>query len=219
MLDHEVAIVYKKVKHANLKVKPNLEVVLTVPLNMTRREIDYILQKRAHWIHEKLALVRDRKPVVKELVSGEALAYLGKQYRLKVIEFASEGATLTADYLQLYVNDKHNYSRKQQLVTQWYRTQAEEQFALLIHKYQPCVNRPVNRVTIKSMTTRWGSCNPRKGTINLNLELIKYPKPAIEYVVLHELTHLIHRYHNRQFYNHISMYMPDWKERKAQLGK
>ncbi len=88
----------------------------------------------------------------------------------------------------------------------------------MIDDYQKIVQKEITKVRIKSMKTRWGSCNYTKGYINLNLELIKKPKCAIEYVIFHELTHLIYPNHSKQFYSYISKYMPDWQERNKKLN-
>lgn len=217
MQSSSVKILYKDVKHANLKVKPTQEVILTVPLDMSEKEIEYILKKRASWITKQLELFSQNQEPTKELVSGESFVYLGKRYRLKVIESQEEKAKLTRGYFEIHVKDKNAYAKKQKLIENWYRAKAQEHFQKIIAKYSPIVKVDIKSVRIRSMKTRWGSCNPKKSYINLNLELIKKPKIAIEYVIFHELAHLLYHNHDRAFYNYLSLHMPDWRERKERL--
>lgn len=217
MQKNNVKIIYKDVKHSNLKVKPNKEVILTVPLCMTDKEIEHILKKRASWIKKQLELFSKNEQQKKELVSGESFIYLGRTYRLKVIESKDEKAKLNRGYFELYVKNKSDYSKKEKLIENWYKKKAEEHFEKTIEKYSPIVKVDIKTVRIRSMKTRWGSCNPKKSYINLNLELIKKPKVAIEYVVFHELVHLVHHNHDKHFYNYLSLHMPDWKLKKEKL--
>lgn len=217
MSDDNVQIIYKDVKHSNLKVKPNKEVILTVPLGMTDREIEHILKKRTSWINKQLELFSKNEQQKKELVSGESFVYLGRTYRLKVITSIDEKAKLNRGYFELYIKDKDDYSKKEKLIENWYKKKAKEHFQKTIDKYSPIVKINIKTIRIRAMKTRWGSCNPKKSYINLNLELIKKPKVAIEYVVFHELVHLVHHYHNAQFYSYLSSYMHDWEKRKKKL--
>ena len=208
-MQHSIQIIRKKVKNANLKVKPNLEVILTIPHHYPQHIIDLIIEKRHDWITKKLEYFQKNKPTApKELISGENIKFLGKEYYLKVIQDNYNQVTIDNNFVLLTV---------QNTIESWYKQKANLIFLKLIEKYSLIVNLPVNRITIRKMKTRWGSCNPYKGYINLNLELIKKPIYAIEYVVLHELTHLIHYNHDKNFYNYIAKHMPDWKKRKNML--
>jgi predicted metal-dependent hydrolase len=155
--------------------------------------------------------------VTKELVSGESFAYLGRNYRLKIIEAEIESVTICDEYLHININDKSDYNKKLKLIDAWYKKQAEHHFLLIMDKYLKIVKKEVNKISIKQMKTRWGSCNPKKAYINLNLELIKKHPSAIEYVILHEIAHLEHYNHDRNFYNYVASYMPDWQLRRSKL--
>ena len=214
-----IEIIKKRVKHINLKVKPTGEVILTAPIWCSNEDIEYVLKKRAEWITQKVAYFQEhRDTTTKEYVSGENFCYLGRNYRLKVIESSKESVKLQRDYLQLFVNDTCNLERKKSLIKEWYTQQAKIYFQRAIEKYQPIVNREIKAVRIKEMRTRWGSCNSVKGYINLNLKLIEKPLECIEYVVFHELVHLVHANHSRHFYDYLTFYMPDWRERKERLN-
>ncbi|SMN15060.1 Putative predicted metal-dependent hydrolase [uncultured Candidatus Thioglobus sp.] len=154
---------------------------------------------------------------MQEYVSGENCRFLGRNYRLKVVQSSEESVKLKGGYLNLSVKDKDNFKRKEHLIKQWYFEKAENHIKKAFNKYQPIVNKEVKSVRIRKMKTRWGSCNPAKSYINLNSELIKSSIQCIEYVVFHELTHLIYPNHDESFYNYLSLHMPNWKIVKQNL--
>ncbi len=186
----KIKVIKKDVKHINIRVKPNCDVILTAPINTKEIDITYVLKKRAGWIDKKIAFYKEyQRAVPKEYVSGENFCYLGRNYRLKVIESSDEGVKLQRGYLQVFVKDTDNLIKKKKLVKEWYLIKAEIHFQKAIEKYQPIVKKEIEYIRIREMKTRWGSCNPVKGYINLNSELIKKPTECIEYVVFHELAH------------------------------
>jgi len=214
-----IQIIKKDVKNISLKVRPNCEVILTAPLKTTDEHIEFILKKRAKWVKEKKEFYKDNQlSYPKEYVSGENFKYLGRNYRLKVIEANNEIVKLQNGYLKLFIKDTTNLIQKQKLINHWYKEKAKIHFKKALDTYKPIIKKDINSVKIREMKTRWGSCNPSKGYINLNSELIKKPKKCIEYVIFHELSHLVHINHNKQFYNFMSVYMPDWKQRKDKLN-
>lgn len=216
----EIEIVRKDVKQINIKVKPNCDVILTAPTDTKEADIAYVLKKREAWIDKKIAFYQENQAQTpKEYVSGENFRYLGRNYRLKVIESKSEGVKLQRGYLQVFVKNTGNLVKKKRLVKEWYLLKAEVHFQKAIEKYQPVVKKEIANIRIREMKTRWGSCNPSKGYINLNPELIKKPTECIEYVVFHELAHLVHADHSAKFYSYLTLYMPDWWERKDRLEK
>ncbi len=217
-MNKRIVIVKKDVKHFNLKVKPSGEVILTAPANSEEKEIAWLLKKRADWIAKKIDFFNAYRDMsAKEYVSGENFRYLGRNYRLKVIEDREEGVKLQRGYLQLFVKKREDVVRKKRLLRQWYRQKAEYHFHKAIEKFHPLVQKEIGTVRIREMKTRWGSCNPTKGYINLNLKLIEKPRECIEYVVFHELAHLVHSSHDKYFYAFLDLYMPDWKRRKERL--
>lgn len=216
---NNIQIIHKKIKHINLKVKPNLEVILSVPLGTTQTTIKKVVSERTHWIQEKLEFFKQNITPTKELVSGELISYLGRNYRLKIHKGNTELVELcTNGYLNVTLKDTNNLKKKHNLIDKWYKEKAIHHFSQIIEKYTRILNKSVNKVTIRKMKTRWGSCNPQKSYINLNLELIKKDILSIEYVILHELAHLTHYNHDKKFYGYVATYMPDWKIRKKMLA-
>ena len=215
----------KNVKNINLNIRVNGEVVVTA-----REEVplDYIMSfvgRKSRWIIKQNKYFKEYATESigkKELVSGETIKYLGRQYRLKVQESTDEQVKYFRGYIYLYVKDKTNYKRKEELLNKWFDFKCKETFNEIYNKVYPILSKynvPRAKITIRKMKSRWGSCIAEKESIILNRELIKAPKYCIEYVILHELVHLIYKNHNNEFYDFLYTLMPDWKERKRILDE
>lgn len=209
----------KNVKNVTLKVKRDNTVHLTVPNAASDDYIEKVLESKKSWIESQLKSFEENyeKPQEKEMVSGESFKYLGRSYRLKVIEDKEEGVRLYRGYIEIHVKDKSNTSKKRELLKKWYQEKAKKKFSELIHEYEKVVKEEVSSIRVITMQTRWGSCNVESRNINLNLELIKKPRYCIEYVILHELAHLKYPNHSKQFWEYMSVHMPNWKWRKEKL--
>lgn len=218
-MQSDVKIIKKDVKNITLKVRPNGEAILTAPNSASDEHIKFIMQKRVQWIAQKRAFFASFKMPQKEYVSGEDFRYLGRSYRLKVVQSKEERVKLQRGYLELFVKDKSDLKRRENLIYEWYHEKAMIYFFNILQKFNKIVKQDIKSVKIRQMKTRWGSCNPYKSYINLNIELIKKPKACIEYVVFHELAHLLYPDHSKKFYDYLTLYMPDWQKRKEILEK
>jgi zinc metalloprotease len=218
-MQSDVKIIKKDVKNITLKVRPNGEAILTAPNSASDEHIKFIMQKRVQWIAQKRAFFASFKMPQKEYVSGEDFRYLGRSYRLKVVQSKEERVKLQRDYLELFVKDKSDLKRRENLIYEWCHEKAMIYFFNILQKFNKIVKQDIKSVKIRQMKTRWGSCNPYKSYINLNIELIKKPKSCIEYVVFHELVHLLYPDHSKKFYDYLTLYMPDWQKRKEILEK
>lgn len=214
-----VKIVRKDVKNITLKVRPNGEAILTTPKAASDEHIKFIIEKRAKWIAQKRAFFASFKTPQKEYVSGDDFKYLGRSYRLKVVQSKEERVKLQRGYLELFVKDKSDIKRKRNLVYEWYNEKATLYFFNILQEFNKIVKQDIKSVKIRQMKTRWGSCNPYKSYINLNIELIKKPRACIEYVVFHELVHLLYPDHSKKFYDYLTLYMPDWQKQKEILER
>jgi predicted metal-dependent hydrolase len=217
---------YKNVKNLNLSIKPDQSVFVSVPINTPYEKVEVFVKSKANWIITKTSKFELTKPLhngEKEYVSGETFKYLGKQYRLKIEEVTSkEFVTIKSSYITIFVKKKDNIRRKQNLLNDWFRKRAHSVFQEAMDEMYPLVQGDLDTkpaIEIKTMTKRWGSCLRSKNTVLLNFELIKAPRDCINYVVLHELIHFIHKNHDSKFYNHLTVLMPNWKERKAILDE
>ena len=218
-MSNEVKIIKKEVKNITLKVRPNGEAILTAPKSASDEHIKFIIEKRAKWIAKKRAFFASFKTSQKEYVSGEDFKYLGRSYRLKVVQSKEECVKLQCGYLELFVKDKSDLKRKENLIYEWYHEKATLYFFNILQEFNKIVKQDSKSVKIRQMKTRWGSCNPYKSYINLNIELIKKPRACIEYVVFHELAHLLYPNHSKKFYDYLTLYMPDWQKRKEILER
>ena len=223
MIEFEVE--RKNVENINLKVKPDMTVVVSAN---SKVPLDYILnfvRQKAPWIMKNIGYFKDVQPeykLVKEYVSGESFKYLGKQYRLKVEGSLEESVRYYQGFIELTVKNKKDAVRKKKLIDKWYREKAVKKFSESLKRIYPLVQNygiQYPQIQIKTMKARWGSCLEDKNTIVLNRELIKAPKFCIDYVVLHELVHFKYRNHDAEFYNFMTSLMPDWKQRKEILDE
>lgn len=215
----------KKVKNVNLNIKVNGDVIVTAKDEVPLEFIEGFILRKASWIIKQVKYYKAHEvkgKYEKELVSGESIKYLGKQYRLKVVESEEEYVKYLRGYIYLYVKDKSNYRKKEQLLNNWFDIKCREVFKSLYEEMYLMVSKygvPDVKINIRKMKTRWGSCMAEKNTIILNRDLIKAPKYCIKYVVLHELVHMIYKEHNNEFYDFLFTLMPDWKERKRILDE
>ena len=222
----EFTILRKKVKNLNLNIRPDMTISVSaceeVPIDTIKR----FVKNKAPWILKNLNYFRDVQPESiskKNYISGETFKYLGKQYRLKVEESVEkESVTYYQGFICLTIRDKSNVKRKEKLINEWYREKAIKNFEDSLKRIYPLVEKYVSskpEIQIREMKSRWGSCIIEKNKILLNLELIKAPKFCIDYVVLHELIHFRFNKHNTEFYDFMTVLMPDWKQRKAILDE
>ena len=221
----EFELIRKDVKNVNLNVKPTLEVVVSANDDVPLEHIKRFVHRKGGWISEQLRYFDryaqpDKPP--KEYVSGESFKYLGRQYRLKVYPGETDSIRYYRGVIQLYVRHPKDKKRKQALLRDWYAEKSAAKFSQAVDRMYPMVKAmgvPEPVMKIRQMKTRWGTCLPDKGVIQLNADLIKAPMVCIEYVALHELLHFIHKNHDREFFLSLSALMPDWEERKRILDE
>lgn len=218
----EFELTYSNRKTLGITVNPDLSVQVKAPENADRETIFKKVEKRASWILEQKRFFLEFEPRKIDYLykSGESHYYLGRQYLLKIETGKAEEVFYQGRYLVVETRDKSKENIKKLLDT-WYRKRAKIKFAEyaepLIERFKKYKVEP-NKIYIQSMKTRWGSCSA-KGNIILNPELIKAPKPCIEYVIIHEFCHLIHRNHNRAFFRLLAQEMPDWEKWKDKLER
>lgn len=221
-MQYKINILYKDVK--NLKISLNKDGVVTVtsPKGVTKKEIYDLLESKKSWLdkHAKRLLQHSKFDYEGyQLNNGDSVYFLGREYPIKLVESKQNIIVEHDDYLEFLLNLSviNNREFKLQLLEEFYKDRADIILNNLVAKYLKITNQDIQRVTIKKTKTRWGSCNHVKKTINLNYNLVLRDIKAIEYVVLHEIAHLTHPNHSREFYRYVAEYMPDWKARESQL--
>ncbi|MDD3036954.1 M48 family metallopeptidase [Bacteroides sp.] len=216
----QYSIKFTKRKTLGIIVTPEGKVLLNAPLGSSQELIESKLLKRARWIvkQQSYFLSFGTHTPPKKYVSGESHYYLGKQYMLKVMNGKPNSAKYKGRYFEVVCSQQY---KAEELMRSWYREHAKIKFAEIA---EPIITRfakygiSPSSIYIQEMGNRWGSCTP-KGKIILNTELIKAPKPCIEYVITHELCHLLHHDHTKAFFELLESEMPDWKRWKNKLEK
>jgi predicted metal-dependent hydrolase len=211
---------YSNRKSLGITVKPDLSVLVKAPVDTPLEKVNEKLRKKAPWIIRQQSFFLYFHPKIppRKYISGETHLYLGRQYRLKVIQNNFESVKLKGKYIEAFATDK---SSVKQLVDDWYLQNAKSKFRTIA---QPLINNfkkyniEPSSIVLRNMPTRWGSCTP-KGKIILNPELIKSPRGCIEYVIIHELCHLVHHDHNQKFIDLQTKEMKDWEKWKMRLEK
>lgn len=209
---------YSNRKSLGITVKPDLSVLVKAPVDTSLEKVKEKLRKKAPWIirQQSFFLYFHPRTPERKFISGETHLYLGRQYRLKVIQNKLESVKLKGKYIEANANDK---TRVKQLVDDWYLQNAKSKFRTiakpLIENFKKYNIEP-SSIVLRNMPTRWGSCTP-KGKIILNPELIKAPKGCIEYVIIHELCHLVHHDHTQKFIDLQTKEMKDWEKWKMKL--
>lgn len=211
---------YSGRKSLGITVTPEMKVLVKAPYETSVANVKVKLRKKAPWIIKQLSFFLSFQPKTpaRSYVSGETHLYLGKQYRLQIKLGMEETVKLKGKFI--LVNTSNNSNAKR-LVNEWYLLNAKWKFHTiaqpLIEKFKKHKVEP-GSIVLRKMPTRWGSCTP-KGKIILNPELIKAPKGCIEYVIIHELCHLIHHDHTQKFIDLQTKEMRDWEKWKSKLEK
>lgn len=211
---------YANRKSLGITVTPDLDVIVKAPVNSRIELIKEKLRRKAPWIikQQSFFLSFHPKTPAKKFVSGETHLYLGRQYKLKVKQGITQSVKLKGRFIEVTTDDKN---KVKYLIKDWYLQNARIKFSALskplIEQFRKYKKAPASLV-IREMPTRWGSCTA-KGKIILNPELIKAPKPCIEYVIVHELCHLVYHDHTQKFIDLQTREMPSWEKWKMKLEK
>ena len=204
-----------------ITVHPDLRVEAVAPSDADEEVVLEKVANRGRWIlrQRRQFMAWMPKPTPRNYQSGETHRYLGKQYRLKVIQDAQPCVKLRGAFIEIRTKESKNRQAIKTALEQWYRKHAEARFSNQLeaaHTHLSTYNLPEPQLRLLKMRKRWGSCTP-KGEIILNPELIKAPNMCIDYVITHELCHLRHPNHSAAFFQMLDAILPDWKKRKARL--
>ena len=216
----DFSVTYLKRKSLGIKVYPNSNVAVLAPIDTKEELVLEKIKAKAPWILKQIDHFNSYRPSTppRRFVNGETHLYLGRQYRLKVVPDTTDVIKAWRGQLWIHAVNTDQEDLKEQL-DEWYKQKAIVVFNDLLQEVVPKFKKykiasPV--LTIRTMSKRWGSCSP-SGKIFLNTELIKASKGSIEYVIIHELCHLVNRNHDRVFFNLQNKMLPDWKKWKHRL--
>lgn len=212
----EYHIKYSNRKTLNISVERDRSIVVRAPHYLTPEKIDKIVQSKRQWIKEKLNHSQ-KYPLTaesKEFVSGETLMYLGKNYQLLVVDEEFDGI----EFDQRFKISKVNQPKANELFKKWYLRQALIKIEPLATKYANSLGVQYNQFKTSEMKYRWGSCTPANNII-FNWRIIKAPMYVLEYLVAHELVHLIENNHTPRFWSILSIQVPNYEKAKNWLKK
>lgn len=218
-----VEVVRKEIKNLHVGVyPPHGRVRVAAPLRLDDEAVRLAVVSRLGWIRRKRAgFEQQDRQSQRELVTGESHYYLGRRYLLDVVERAGPPSVHLPDNttMRLQVRPGADRDARDTVLQRWYRSRLREQIPGLLAKWEPTVGRRVAEVRIKRMKTRWGSCNAEAGRIWLNLELAKKPVACLEYILVHEMVHLIERHHTERFRERMDALMPSWQVCRDELNQ
>lgn len=217
-----IEVEQKDIKNIHLSVYPPAGAVkISAPERMDLDSIRVYAISKLQWIKKQQKKFRDQQRETKrEYLTKESHYFKGKRFLLKVIEKKLKPEVkLKHSKIELYIRPNSSHEKKQEIINEWYRSELKKSVPLLIEKWEKKIGIKSNGFKIIKMKTKWGSCNTEKKSIILNLELAKKPVECLEYIIVHELVHLLERSHNDQFVKHMNEFMPKWKFYKDELNR
>ena len=219
--DIDVDVVQKAIKNVHLSVlPPEGKVRVSAPAALDLDTIRAFVISKLPWIRQQQKkLQAQEREAPREMLNRESHYYNGKRYLLKVVE--RDGAAnvdLGHHTLTLFVRPGTEPEKRLLLLKEWYREQLKTRLPELITKYEKLMDVSVAEFGIKQMKTKWGTCNPEARRIWVNLELAKKPTECLEYIVVHEMVHLLEPSHNRRFTALMDEYLPKWRFHRDELN-
>ena len=217
----EIEVERKPIKNMHLSVyPPDGRVHLSIPDYLTDGDARSYVISKWQWIQKQQADIAEQaRQTAREYVSGENHYFFGVRYRLRVIYVTSGANSIEArgNTMTMRVRKESSVERRAELMTEWYREQLKAYLGPLVESWAQKLEEPDVTWQVKEMKTMWGSCGAKRRILLFNLELARVPKECIEYVVVHELTHLKAHGHGPKFKALMDARLPDWRERRRKL--
>lgn len=204
-------------KTADVRVEQGVVTVI-VPRNLPDERIDRLLADKRGWITEKMRVQREARPAsARRFVSGEAIPYLGRHYRLKVVDGPFKAPKLNKGHLMVSVPGGAEATPMiRNAIIRWYRHRAAKTLKAKVDRLAPMVGVTPRRVEVKAFRSRWGSCTAT-GNLAFNWRIMMAPSRVVDYIVIHELCHLIHHDHSTAYWREVARVMPDYEVYREQL--
>lgn len=218
-----VDVVRKDIKNLHLGVyPPHGRVRVAAPLRVDDEAVRLAVISRFAWIKRQQArFAAQERETRREYLNGESHYYLGARYRLNIVEEDAppKVAIRNKQYIDLYVRPGSDTSQRERVMTAWYRAELKAMIPPLIEKWEPVIGVSIADWGVKQMKTKWGSCNIQARRIWLNLELIKKPPRCLEFIIVHEMVHLLERHHNERFVVLMNQFLPQWRQYREELNR
>jgi predicted metal-dependent hydrolase len=218
----DVDVVFKEIKNLHIGVYPPMgRVRVAAPIRLDDDQVRLAVVNRLPWIKRQREQLRvAQRQTIREMITGESHYVWGGRLRLKVIERAGRAhIEVDGDRLLLYVPQGADAERRRELLDRWYRDQLRQAIPIVIAKWEPRIHVVVPKWSIRRMKTKWGSCNRETGHIWFNVELAKKHPDCLEYLAVHEMTHLLERGHGERFAKLMDQAMPGWRARRDLLNE
>jgi predicted metal-dependent hydrolase len=215
-----IEVCKKSIKNMHLYVKPpNGYVTVSAPLSVSDAAIERFVRAKTSWIKKQVAKFNNQpRQSKREYVSGETLYIWGRQHYLQTEYGSKNSLVLSGGKVVLTVRKESTAEQRENYIREWYRELLKAEIARLLPKWEKLTGLKATGWQTKYMTTRWGTCNTKTGKIWLNLQLAKKTPDCLEYIILHELLHLVEKKHNERFILLMDKYMPMWREVKTTLN-
>lgn len=220
--DLDVEVIQKNIKNVHLSVyPPNGRVKVSAPRTMAIDTIRVFLISKLAWIKKQQEKLRKQeRETERDYIDRESHYFNGNRYLLKIVETSGPARVeLKARIIELYIRPGASIEKRQAVLNAWYRQHLKNAIPKIIQKYEKSIKVQVREFGIKKMKTKWGACNPAAQRIWLNLELAKKPPECLEYIVVHEMVHLLERRHNSRFVSFMNVFMPNWSYCKDELNR
>jgi predicted metal-dependent hydrolase len=218
-----VDVVRSNIKNLHLGVYPPAgRIRVAAPLQVNDESVRLFTISRLAWIKRQQAkFEHQERQSAREFVSGESHYYQGHRYLLNVIyqKGAQTVVIRNNKIMDLFVRIGSETDQRERVLLTWYRQRLKEEIAPLIAKWEPILGVQVAEWGVKQMKTKWGTCNIKARRIWLNLELIKKPVHCLEYIIVHEMVHLLERHHNERFITHMNRVLPLWQHYREELNR
>ncbi len=218
----EIEVARKDIKNLHLAVyPPNGRVRIATPLRINDESVRLFAISKLAWIKKHQAnFIAQNRQTEREFISGESHYFKGKRYLLNLIEHKTSPKIFIRNnkYLELYMKKGSSKQQREKVIKEWYRQALKNDIPALITKWQTIIGVVVADWGVKFMRTKWGTCNIQAKRIWLNLELAKKPRHCLEYVIVHEMVHLLERHHNKRFFAYMDKFMPQWQLYKDELN-
>ena len=213
-MEVEYKVVYSDRKTLSIIVERDRSILVRSPKNMSLEEIQQMVEEKKKWLYEKIHHPQKYppEPVKKEFVSGETILYLGHNYRLELTDEDSE----TIRFESCFTISRHQRVRAAELFRAWYMERAQEKLLPRIHDFAKTMGVTYNKLLISDLQYSWASCTPRNN-LNFNWRIIKAPMPVVDYLIVHELAHLLMPGHSPAFWNIVAVQAPGYENPKAWL--
>ncbi len=216
----EIKVTQKRMKNMRVVIHPPLaEIRVSAPLRLSLKRIKAFVISKLDWIKkQKLVVENQKRESPKKFIQGELHDFFGEKYSLKIFEnSATNSVKLVEENIQIRSKKSHARNGLELMLDKFYREQLTKIIPKFIADFEKKMHVKVDEFRIKKMKTRWGTCNPMARRIWINLELAKKPAQCLEYIVLHEMVHLLERHHNKKFFAHMDHFMPAWRDHRNKL--